>query len=227
MKSLALPALAVFDVGGTTVRDSANVAEVFARSLAEHGLTPSKQDIRRWRGAAKRDVIARLVGSRSTADADAAYATFQRNLIEAFLANGVEAIPGVETAFAALRRRGIRVMLNTGFDGEVMHNLLSHLQWEALVDDVVTADDVRAGRPAPDMIHEAMVRADVSDPRAVVSVGDTTSDLAAGVAAGVGANLGVLTGAHSRAELESVSHTAILDSAAVVPLWLSHQWKPA
>jgi phosphonatase-like hydrolase len=224
MNALRLPSLAVFDVGGTMVKDSADVAAVFLRSLAEHDLSPSRAEIQRWRGAAKREVVARLVG-KSITDAEAVYATFRRNLIDAFLVNGIESIPGADAAVATLRRGGVRVMLTTGFDGEVARTLLRHLQWDRMVDGIVSADDVRAGRPAPDMIHEAMTRADVKDPRGVVNVGDTTNDLVSGAAAGVGANLGVLTGAHSRAELESVNPTAILDSAASVPDWLSRFWR--
>lgn len=215
------PALAIFDVGGTTIADSADVAAIFASALAEHGLPPARQEIQRWRGAAKRDVIAHLVAEHGGADPREVYATFQHNLVRALRTAGVQPIAGAEAAFAALRKRGVQVVLTTGFDWEVMAVVLESLPWLAGTDGVVTADDVPAGRPAPDMIHAAMARAGVDEPLAVLNVGDTTNDLLAGSRAGVGLNVGVLTGAHSRAELETVSHTAILDSVASVPEWLS------
>jgi phosphoglycolate phosphatase-like HAD superfamily hydrolase len=55
-----------------------------------------------------------------------------------------------------------------------------------------------------------MARLGVDDPRAVVVVGDTVSDLEAGTAARAGAVVGVLTGAHDEAALEAAPHTAIL-----------------
>lgn len=210
--------LAIFDLGGTTIRDSANVAAVFATSLSQHGVTVPADDIHRWRGTAKREVIARVAETPSAADA--LYNTFQHNLIDAFVTQGIEAIPGAEETFATLRGRGLRVMLTTGFDREVVQTILAHLRWHDAVDGVVTADDVRTGRPAPDLILEAMARVGVADSRSVVNVGDTTADLASGSAADVGANLAVLTGAHSRADLESLPHSAILDSVADVPRWM-------
>jgi len=144
--------LVVFDVGGTTVRDSADVATVFASALERYGIATSPEKVWEWRGASKRAVI------------------------------------------------------------------------EALV----TADDVRRGRPAPDLILAAMRRVGVTALDAVVPVGDTVNDLKAAEAAGVGASLGVLTGAHDRERLAAVPHTAILPSAADVPRWLAdREWSTA
>ena len=55
-----------------------------------------------------------------------------------------------------------------------------------------------------------MARLGVDDPRAVVVVGDTVSDLEAGHAAGAGAVVGVLSGAHDEATLAAASPTAII-----------------
>jgi phosphonatase-like hydrolase len=104
--------------------------------------------------------------------------------------------------------------LNTGFDRGITTLLVSALGWHDRVDAVICGDDVRRGRPAPDLILGAMERTGVDDPRQVLNAGDTTLDLHAGHAAGVALNVGVLSGAHDRSLLESAPHTHLIKSLA-------------
>jgi phosphoglycolate phosphatase-like HAD superfamily hydrolase len=64
------------------------------------------------------------------------------------------------------------------------------------------------------MILTAVLRLQIDDVHRVAVVGDTASDLLAGWRAGAGVVAGVLTGAHGRAELETVPHTHILSGVA-------------
>jgi phosphonatase-like hydrolase len=113
------------------------------------------------------------------------------------------------------------VALNTGFDRDTTGLLLKALRWdEGVVDAVVCGDDVRRGRPAPDLIFRAMKEAGAADARRVVNVGDTVLDLQAGHNARVRWNVGVLSGAHGRELLEQAPHTHLLESVAALPgLW--------
>jgi phosphonatase-like hydrolase len=130
-------------------------------------------------------------------------------------------MPGSEETFRWLHDHGIRIALTTGFDREVAQLLIRKLGWDNIVNTIVCNDDVAKGRPAPDLIMAAMDRLNYVDVARVVSVGDTISDLEAGVNAGTGLNVGVLSGAHSREQLMSVPHTALIDSVADLPALLS------
>ena len=59
--------LAVLDVGGTVIHDTADVPAVFKAALARHGLSATDSQLHAWRGAAKREVTARLTAG-SAAD---------------------------------------------------------------------------------------------------------------------------------------------------------------
>jgi phosphonatase-like hydrolase len=219
--------LAVFDVGGTSVRDTVDIPMVFACALEQYGISTTPALLRKWRGASKREVITELTKASTweRLDPERVYLTFQDLLIEALGKHGVEAIPGVEEAFDRLRVNGCQVFLATGFDARIMDFVIGQLNWEKVVDGVVTSDDVFRGRPAPDLIFTAMHRARVAHVKSVISVGDTANDLKAAQAAGVGASIGVLTGAHDQEQLGAVSHTVILRSAVEVPQWLvDRQW---
>jgi phosphonatase-like hydrolase len=207
--------LVVFDMAGTTVRDDGQVPRAFVAALAEHGIHVTGDAIVAVRGASKREAVRHFVpdGPDHQRVADAIYATFCAHLTRLFHEMGVHPIAGAPGAFARLRAHGIKVAITTGFDREIMSLLLASLGWDHTVADVFAClDDVDNGRPAPDLIHCAMARAGVTDPRSVAAVGDTSLDLEAGNRAGVGWNVGVLSGGHDRTRLERVPHTHLFAS---------------
>lgn len=221
---IAAVELVVMDVAGTTVHDGGEVPAAFRAALAAHGIALADAEIEAVRGASKREVVGRLVAAHRPdtppALAAAVYADFRVALAERYRA-GIRAVEGAEEAIRWLRGRGVRVALNTGFDREIVAMLLDALGWaEGFVDAVVCGDDVRAGRPAPYLIHRAMERAGATDVRRVMNVGDTELDLRAGGNAGVAWNVGVTSGAHPRERLERAPHTHLLESVATLPrLW--------
>lgn len=214
---MPIPRLVVFDMAGTTVEDGGQVPAAFTASLAANGIAVTPDQISNVRGASKRQAIRSLVSD----DEQAArfYSAFQSDLATRFRA-GVKSVAGAAEVFAALRARGIKVALTTGFDRDITSLLIAALSWHDAADTVVCGDDVALGRPAPDLIHRAMANVGVTEPSQVATVGDTTLDLEAGAAAGVGWNVGVLSGAHGRDALERSPHTHILGSVAdLKPLW--------
>jgi phosphonatase-like hydrolase len=220
--------LAVFDVAGTTVEEHGAVYEALRAAVGAAGATPSAADVERWMGADKRAAIrALLAGGPAfpgvTADAlDAAlvervFADFRDRLDTAYRARPPAPMPGVLEAFGTLRARGIRIALTTGFDRSVTGPLLASLGWEGLLDAVVCADDVAAGRPAPYMIFRAMELTGVTSVARVLVAGDTARDLLAGTNAGAAAVVGVLTGQAPATALGAVPHTHLLASVAGIP----------
>jgi phosphonatase-like hydrolase len=185
-------------------------------ALAEHGIRVTDEAIVAVRGASKREAVRHFVpdGPDHQRIANSIYASFCAHLTRLFHDEGVRPIAGAADTFALLRARGIKVAITTGFDREIMSLLLDALGWTRVADVLVCLDDVKNGRPAPDLIHFAMERAGVTDPRHVAAVGDTTLDLEAGHRAGVTWNVGVLSGAHDRARLERAPHTHLFESIA-------------
>jgi phosphonatase-like hydrolase len=214
---MTAPELVVFDMAGTTVRDDGQVPGAFAAALRHHGLEATAEQLLIARGSSKREALRRFLPDTAdgTARLDELYASFRHELAERYASRGVHAVPGAEAAFVALRRRGVRIALNTGFDRETTSLLLDALGWSTgIVDAVVCGDDVAAGRPAPYLIFRAMEATGACRVRSVANLGDTTLDLAAGFNAGTGWNIGVLSGAHDRETLETAPHTHLISSVA-------------
>jgi phosphonatase-like hydrolase len=212
--------LAVLDIAGTTVKDDGQVPRAFARALSEAGVHVTSGQLDAVRGSSKREAVRHFIPAGPDRDriAASAYESFRKHLTASYTNGGVTAIDGAEDTFYWLRRRGTRVVLNTGFDRDITTLLLAALRWDArIIDAVVCGDDVSRGRPAPDLIHRAMERAGVTDSARVMNVGDTRLDLRAGQSAGVRWNVGVLSGAHDRSTLEREPHTHLLASIADLP----------
>jgi len=213
----ASPALVIFDLVGTTLEDQPHIAAAFERALADEETAIGPQQLSAVRGTSKRQAISSLVppGPAHVERCHAAYARFRRYLLDAYQVTPPKAIPGVAQVFENLRRRQIRIALNTGFERELTCVILESIDWPSgSYDAVVCGDDVPRGRPAPDLNLKAMEATHIDSVDHVANVGDTANDLLAGFHAGIRWNIGVLTGAHDRARLEAAPHTHLLPSAA-------------
>lgn len=218
--------LVALDMAGTTIDDHGSVYVALRRSVEETGASVAESDLQEWMGTDKLTAIGALMrlGGRDPEPARvrAAFERFGVILAEAYRDDPPVPIPGAVVALTELRRRGIRIALTTGFSDDVARPLLDSLGWsvgegeEHLLDAVVTTSQVRAGRPAPYLIHHAMELTGVNDVRAVLAAGDTVVDLLAARNAGV-IGVGVLTGALGRAQLAEHPHDHILQSVAALP----------
>lgn len=211
--------LAVLDLAGTTVQDGGQVADAFASALTLYGVHVTTAEVSRLRGASKRQAIRDLLTARGVAPelCDEVYAAFRDNL-ERRYAKSAQPVPGAHATFDWLRRNGILIALNTGFDRVTTESLLRALNWNGgTVDVVVCGDDVASGRPAASLITRCMALSGVLDPQRVANVGDTVLDLRAGHAANVRFNIGVLSGAHGRDALAAEPHTHLIESVANLP----------
>lgn len=232
--------LVVFDMAGTTVTDQHEVERCFAEAAAETGLVVSDERILAMQGLAKRYVFETLWKEQLgelhpdvQPQVDTSYAVFRRILENHYRTNGATPTEGCLDAFAYLHQRGIAIALTTGFYRVVTDIILEKLGWlnglderyiggpDSLIQVSIASDEVERGRPYPQMIERAMQLTGVRDPKAVVNIGDTPSDLLSGRAAGVALNLGVTNGTHSRDQLDAYPHDYLLGSLAELPQLLA------
>jgi phosphonatase-like hydrolase len=214
--------LVVFDMAGTTIQVTDQVPAAFQQAFQQVGVTLSDEEIRSVRGRSKREAIAYLLNRHlSLVDrqrhATAVYSDFQRILMERFEGQGIEPVDGAEETFEWLRTRDVKVVLSTGFDRAVAALLLRNVGWDKSLDAVVCNEDVLRGRPAPYMVFRAMEWTGCECVHRVAAVGDTVSDLQAADNAGVRWCIGVLSGAHSKIQLESCPHSEIICSVKELP----------
>ena len=130
--------------------------------------------------------------------------------------NTLEILPqdNAEGVFAQLKKKGILVIFNTGYNTETARSLLTKLGWEKGVqyDDLVTATDVDKNRPNPDMIWLAMKRFSITDGQEVAKVGDSIIDIEEGINAGCSLTVGITTGAHTFEQLRSAKPDHVINN---------------
>jgi phosphoglycolate phosphatase len=127
-------------------------------------------------------------------------------------------LDGVEQALRELKAQGLKIGLTTGFSREIADMILDSLGWTdgGIIDLSVAGDEVPAGRPEPFLIQKVMADLGVQDTAAVVSAGDTASDVESARRAGV-TSIGVLTGHLTSQDFDALGADVVLDSVADLP----------
>jgi phosphonatase-like hydrolase len=221
--------LIIFDIAGTIIEDHGEVVAAFASALTKNAIPFTENELKEWKGAAKREVIRHFIErhrDRTSPVANKVEETYKlfcselRNLY----AGNITPIAGAASTFAWCRERGVRLATTTGFDSEIADLILERIGWRELFAANVSSSDVSRGRPAPFMMFRAMELAEVEDVRQVMNVGDTPLDLQAGTNAGVRAVVGVLTGLHGEERLQREPHTHILPSIRELPALIEHEF---
>ncbi len=218
--------LVVFDLAGTTVKDNNDVHRILQYAFALNNIEISIADANSVMGIPKPVAINNLLNLRYHGNGPITQAwiedihhTFVKEMISFYEHDPrVGEKEGVTDTFRELRNHGIKVFVDTGFDRPIVAPLLDRLGWEKnnLIDGSVTSDEVKQGRPYPDLVFKAMGMAGVTDSKKVAKVGDTVSDLEEGIAAGCGLVIGVTSGAFSYDELNESKHTHLIENISEV-----------
>jgi phosphonatase-like hydrolase len=211
--------LVVFDIAGTIIEDHGEVVRALA--LSENGIPFAEDELKKWKGASKREVIRHFVKqSEPSRDIEPRVETcYQRfhSELESCYSQKVVPIAGALETFRWCRDHAILLATTTGFYREISDLVLNQTGWRDFFAANVSSSDVRQGRPAPYMIFRAMEATGVESVKNVINVGDTPLDLQAGSNAGVAGVVGVLTGAYDRESLQAVPHTHVINSVAELP----------
>lgn len=211
--------LAVFDMAGTTVNENNVVYKKLRKAINEAGFDFTLDQVLA-EGAGKeklqaiKSVLSVYGGVEDDALANRIFQSFIQQLETAY--ETMEILPQDNAAdlFLELKKRGIMVVLNTGYNAQTAESLVAKLGWVVgnQIDGLVTASDVSNNRPKPDMILLAMKKCNITDPLEVLKVGDSTIDIEEGRNAGCRFNIGITTGAHTKEQLETVNPEFILDN---------------
>ncbi len=214
----------VFDMAGTTVDEKNVVYKTLCYAINAEGFAVSFESVLAiGAGKEKKQAIADILdGEVANADViDGIYARFQEMLEAAYKTLAVQPQEGAIPIFHYLRRKDIKVVLNTGYDQRTANQLINKLGWQLGVDFdwLITASQVADSRPAPDMIQLAQAHFRIHDAKQIAKIGDSTIDIEEGRNAGCGLVLGITTGAHTRSQLDAAEPDGILNS-----LWELREW---
>ena len=208
--------MVVFDMAGTTVDENNVVYKTLHAAIVNAGIPVSLDDVLlHGAGKEKLQAIKDVLASQhhETTHAQEIYNYFIVALENAYQNLEVTPCSNAETVFTLLKKQGIKVVLNTGYNRATATGLLNKLNWieGEDIDLLVTASDVSNNRPAPDMIDYAIKHFAITDPTTVIKVGDSAIDIEEGKNAGCGKTFGVTTGAQTREQIQVANPTAVVD----------------
>ena len=190
----------IFDMAGTVMDFGSRApAGVFVDVFARNGVELTIPEARGPMGAEKRTHIAELLslpsvrarwvarfGAEPTdVDIDRLYAEFIP-LQVASLPAYAELIPGMIETATELRRRGLKLGANSGYNREMLDVCLSIAERQSLrFDSAVAASDVPRARPLPAMCLMNAAQLSVRLVAACIKVDDTIPGIEEGIAAGM------------------------------------------
>ena len=197
---------AVFDVDGTLVDTNHLHVVTWWEAFRQAGHDVPMHAVHRAVGLASTDLVAHLLGEDRDTDQDAAISAAHKALYGQYF----DRLPALSEAGPLLRRLhgdGWAVVLATSAGGAELSALRRAIDADDAITATASADDVDAGKPAPEPVEHALDLAGVPAERAVF-VGDTVWDMRAGSRAGVRC-VGVLCGGIPRTDLEKSGADAI------------------
>jgi phosphonatase-like hydrolase len=202
--------LLVCDMAGTVINEKGQIYKSLFNTLKDLNYNPSIDDMESWGGKEKRHILTQQIyksisrGEYVPADFTHMVDIAEEKLIEDLKDNYFNK-PGISLVddelfnfFDCARINGIKIVLNTGYSKEFQQEIVNHFNFDLHVDDFISSEEVKYGRPYPYMIHELMTRFDIQNPKHVAKVGDTKNDMKEGVNACCGINIGVLSGLENK-----------------------------
>ena len=219
--------LAVFDISGTTVKDNGEITEAFERTFRQKGYEIPKEKIAAVMGYKKTDAIRTLL-IEFAEDKSVISESYINEMHDFFIDNMIDyyattttlqPLPYVIETFQFLKNNDVKIGLDTGFFSDITRVAIDRLGWlkNDLIDFVLSSNEAKEGRPQPYMIQELMKRANVSDSKKVIKVGDTEVDVREGINANCLYSIAVTTGAYSRESLKLYHPDFIIDSLQELP----------
>ena len=211
----------VFDMAGTTVDEDNVVYKTLQDAIVHYSYPVSLAEVLEF-GAGKEKLQAIIdimenTGFKVTPDnINLIFAYFNDKLAMNYDTLDVKPLPDVERTFKELKERNIKVVLNTGYNRKTAESLILKLGWEESkqFDLLITASDVNNNRPKPDMILLAMSKLNISDPKKVIKVGDSTVDIQEGQNAECLLSIGITSGAHTHAQLREADPDFIINNVS-------------
>jgi HAD superfamily hydrolase (TIGR01509 family) len=202
----------LFDVEGTLVDCVRQTIEAWKETFSQFGFAVSLDDLRSQSGRDGDEMLKRLLPEVS-ADVRKDMEKRQGRLYkENFLAS-VEPFPSVRQLFETLKDAGFQIALATTCQRDVLETYTGLLGIESLIDAVACGEDVRHGKPHPDLFQLACERLKSSLSDKTTAVGDTPYDAEAAARLGIAA-VGLQCGGFSREDLEGAGCVAVFRDPA-------------
>ena len=211
---MALDAL-LFDLDGTLIDTNLLHARAFEKAFRDNGYNVALDRIAIEIGKGGDLLVPAILGvSADEKDGDAIRDGWEKHYLQLVKAQPVKVFDGALELIEKAKARGLKIALATSGESGVMDAVeaSSGVKWREMFPTVVTSDDAKTSKPAPDIISAATQKLGVP-PLACAFIGDTIYDARACREAGV-VCFCVGDGQHQAADLREAGARAVYPTLA-------------
>ena len=176
----------LFDVDGTLIDSNDAHAEAWVRAFAEFEIDIDPIQIRRSIGMGGDKLMPAVSGIDEASLLGARIAQRRGQIFTQEFLPSLKPLPGAHDLVSAIAARGFTVVAASSASKDDLKALLQLADATTLMDGWTSSDDADESKPAPDIVHAALQRANAS-PENAVMIGDTPYDVMAARRAGVSA----------------------------------------
>jgi HAD superfamily hydrolase (TIGR01509 family) len=189
------------DVDGTLVDSNYHHTIAWSRALRDHGCNARLAAIHRLVGMGASQLLEALIGRGDDEIAESWRTHFDELLPEVLVLDRAAEL------LRSMHDRGLTVVLATSSPADLLDVFRTKIDADDAIDLVVTADDIRAAKPEPDVFAVSLAQADLERNRTVV-LGDSVWGAQASARARLPC-VALETGGFSRPELEDEGAVAV------------------
>ena len=210
--------LVIFDMAGTIIKENNIVYKTLFKVLRPINMSITQKDINKFHGFNKNEIIEHFIKEKykhihsCKHIIDETIYTFNNLLKEKYSSDKYIRLmhPHIPNLFNTLRDNDKKIALNTGYNKEIQNILIEKFKLNNCIDDYISSEEVKIGRPYPYMIYNLMERNNIKNINQVIKIGDTPADIQEGKNAGC-FTIGVLSGISTYDELNSVKPNIIIN----------------
>jgi len=208
----------VCDMAGTIIKENNIVYKTLYEVIKSFNDSLLQEDINKFKGFNKLEVIDHFVKKQGLPIRESRLLIKQsNNKFNSLLKEKYSVDKNVKlihmhlpNLLNALRDNDKKIVLNTGYNKEIQNILINKFSLNKCIDDYISSEEVKVGRPYPYMIYNLMERNNIKNINQVIKIGDTPVDILEGRNAGC-FTIGVLSGASTYEELNAAGPNIIIN----------------
>ncbi len=164
----------VFDLDGTLIDDTQLLIAAESKAFASKGFTVTPEELIKYGGTSIKDLARAIMGDNNPALIKELRAIRKEEVMKNL--DRVFVFPDALPVLEELKKRGLGLGVGTGLGRDLLPLFLEKTGLAGVLDVNVSADDVKNGKPAPDIFKKAFENLGIEPINGMV-VGDSKNDI--------------------------------------------------
>ncbi|MGQ4873905.1 MAG: HAD family hydrolase [Promethearchaeia archaeon] len=158
----------IFDMDGVLADTGTIHYESWVKLAEEIGYKFSREFFEKTFGQQSPEIVRKLVGNNEDPETINKWANLKEKYYRDMVKDKLEPLPGAIELIKGLKKTGFKLALGSSGPPENVYLLLDTLKIKQYFDAIITAADVKNGKPAPDVFLKAAKKTDVKPENCVV-----------------------------------------------------------